>query len=142
TISPKHESWVDASWTVSDVDGYLGFDSPVGIARPNQALSAAAGDNDNNPFNPLPWTNADSSRYNVISVRYHRKLRKDLAWTVGYTSDHLSLNDYMLNGVSPVPTTAQNTGLVGRTPLNSLAGQYTGLLDMNTLNRPYDVDIV
>jgi len=102
----------------SIVDGDATFFSPIGTA----------GVDDNNAFAPNPFENVDETTWWKAGAELKYSLTKKLGLSAGYRFEDWNIDDYTYDGLTLVK---RNT-----------AGDFDGLIDMNTLYRPYTVHTV
>ncbi len=109
--------------TFSKVHGWAFFSSPVG---PTVSLNPA--DVDLNAFVPENFNNLDSNEFWKVLAEFKVKLTTKLQASIGYQYERWTVSDYERQGLTYVKTNS--------------AGDYNGLLDMNTLYQPYEVHSV
>lgn len=100
--------------TYSIVNGEANFKSDIGTAA-----------NDLNPYTLFPYEHVDETELIQAGGTIKYNFTKALAFALGYRYEKWHDNDYQYDGLTNVVTTA--------------GGAYRGLLDMNTLYKPYEV---
>jgi len=99
------------------VDGKADFESPVGGASP-----------DRNNYPPVDFGNMDDTTWWKICAGLEYAVTQKLSLTGGYRFESWDINDYTYDGLTEVK---RNT-----------AGDYNGILGMNSLYRNYDVHTI
>ncbi|HEY3346724.1 MAG TPA: MtrB/PioB family outer membrane beta-barrel protein [Nitrospirota bacterium] len=107
---------IDVSGTYSHIYGRADFASGVGTVL-----------NDSNPFVPVDFASIDNSELWKLSGKFMFNLSKAFGITLGYAYEKWKPVDYDYDGLTQVPVTG--------------TGNYNGLLNLNTLYKPYEAHI-
>ncbi len=100
--------------TYSVVNGEANFKSDIGTAA-----------NDLNPYTLYPYEHVDETELIQAGGTIRYNFTKALAFALGYRYEKWHINDYQYNAPNNIVETQ--------------SGAYRGLLDMNTLYKPYEV---
>lgn len=103
---------LDGNYSI--VDGEANFVSGIGTAA-----------NDTNPYKLLPYDHVDETELIQAGGTIKYNFTRALAFALGYRYEKWHINDYQYNAPNNVVLNANGT--------------YKGLLDMNTLYKPYEV---